>query len=159
LLEAVPFVGQPIHMVIPFKNQGAKSRLAVRPHTWGAASFCRLLCLWMFWMLFWAKDRADDPLPTGAELSQTLASDVEIQEVGAGSERCPQLPDIMHSSPGWPLDMLICYGRSGSFDGKKRSCGNSRLRGADVGSLPGARRRHQHDPHQEAPGFAPATRV
>ena len=99
-------MGQPIRIVIPFKNQGAKSRLASVLTPWERQ-------LLSFAMLMDVLDAVLGQGPAtilsrpGLNIAD-IGSDVEIQE----SEL--DLNDALNSlisciaRQGWPLDMLIC---------------------------------------------------
>jgi 2-phospho-L-lactate guanylyltransferase len=99
-------VGPPIHVVIPFKNQGAKSRLAydLSPKERRLLSFAML------------KDVLDAVLGYGRTtiLSRPglniadVGCDVEIQESGLGLNDALNALIAEEASLGWPRDILIC---------------------------------------------------
>ena len=99
-------MGQPIHIVIPFKNQGAKSRLASV-----LSSLERQLL--SFAML---KDVLDAVLGQGwaTVLSRPgldvvdIGYDVEIQESELDLNDALNALIACEARQGWPLDMLIC---------------------------------------------------
>jgi len=99
-------VGQPIHVVIPFKNQGAKSRLAsvLSPQERQLLSFAMLM------------DVLDAVLGQGwaTVLSRPglnvvdIGYDVEIQESELDLNDALNSLIACEARQGWPLDMLIC---------------------------------------------------
>lgn len=99
-------MGPPIHVVIPFKNQGAKSRLAydLSPKERRLLSFAML------------KDVLDAVLGYGRTtiLSRPglniadVGCDVEIQESGLGLNDALNALIAEEASLGWPRDILIC---------------------------------------------------
>ena len=99
-------MGPPIHVVIPFKNQGAKSRLAsdLSPKERRLLSFAML------------KDVLDAVLGQGRAtiLSRPglniadVGYDVEIQESGLGLNDALNALIAEEARQGWPLDILIC---------------------------------------------------
>lgn len=99
-------MGPPIHVVIPFKNQGAKSRLAsdLSPKERRLLSFAML------------KDVLDAVLGHGRVtiLSRPglniadVGYDVEIQESGLGLNDALNALITEEASLGWPEDSLIC---------------------------------------------------
>ena len=99
-------MGQPIHVVIPFKNQGAKSRLAsvLSPQERQLLSFAML------------KDVLDAVLGQGwaTVLSRPglnvvdIGYDVEIQESELDLNDALNSLIACEARQGWPLDMLIC---------------------------------------------------
>ena len=107
-------MGLPIHVVIPFKNQGTKSRLAsvLSPEERQLLSFAMLM------------DVLDAVLGQGRAtiLSRPglnvldIGHDVEIQESELDLNDAINALIECEARQGWPLDMLILYGRSGSFE-------------------------------------------
>lgn len=99
-------MGQPIHVVIPFKNQGAKSRLAsvLTPWERQLLSFAMLM------------DVLDAVLGQGwaTVLSRPglnvvdIGYDVEIQESELDLNDALNSLIACEARQGWPLDMLIC---------------------------------------------------
>lgn len=99
-------MGQPIHVVIPFKNQGAKSRLAsvLSPQERQLLSFAMLM------------DVLDAVLGQGwaTVLSRPglnvvdIGYDVEIQESELDLNDALNSLIACEARQGWPLDMLIC---------------------------------------------------
>jgi 2-phospho-L-lactate guanylyltransferase len=99
-------VGQPIQVVIPFKNQGAKSRLAydLSPKERRLLSFAML------------KDVLDAVLGysrttilsrPGLNIAN-VGYDVDIQESGLGLNDALNALIAEEASLGWPRDILIC---------------------------------------------------
>jgi 2-phospho-L-lactate guanylyltransferase len=98
-------VGQPIHVVIPFKNQGAKSRLAyvLSPQERQLLSFAMLLDVLDAVL---GHGRVTVLSRPGLNLAD-VGYDVEIQESQQDLNGALNALIADEASRGWPLDILI----------------------------------------------------
>ena len=104
----------PIRVVIPFKNQGTKSRLAsvLSPHERQLFSFAMLMDVLDAVLV---QGRATILSRPGLDVLD-IGYDVEIQESELDLNDAINALIECEARQGWPSDILICHGRSGSFE-------------------------------------------